>query len=151
MALDATDREILRILQKGQLSNAELSERVHLSSSACHRRVQRMVEAGVIDRNVALLDARKAGFRALIFVEISLSGQSDELLAKFESAVARIPNVLECHLVAGASDYLLKVAAEDSDDFAQIHRNYLAHLPGVARVQSSFALKTVFQSTALPV
>ncbi|ARC87589.1 Lrp/AsnC family transcriptional regulator [Rhodovulum sp. MB263] len=151
MALDETDLRLLRVLQKqGRISNAELSERVNLSASACHRRVQRLEEGGFIRDYVALLDARKMGRRTTVFVEITLSGQADETLAAFEKAVARVPDVLECHLMAGNADYLLKVAAEDSEDFARIHRRYLTRLPGVARMQSSFALRTVFKTTALP-
>ena len=73
------------------------------------------------------------------------------MLEGFETAVARIPNVLECHLMAGTADYILKLVVEDTDDFARIHRQYLTRIPGVARMQSSFALRTVFKTTALPV
>ena len=86
-----------------------------------------------------------------MFVEITLSGQADEVLEAFEKAVSRIPDVLECHLMAGSADYLLKVVAENTDDFARIHRQHLARLPGVAQMQSSFALRTVFKTTALPI
>ena len=152
MALDETDRRILSVLQKqGRISNAELSERVNLSASACHRRVQRLEADGYIRNYVALLDARKMNVPATIFVEITLQGQADELLDAFERAVALIPDVLECHLMAGTADYILKVVAEDTEDFARIHRQHLARLPGVAQMQSSFALRTVFKTTALPV
>ena len=151
MALDATDRRILSALQKqGRMSNADLSEVVHLSPSACHRRVQRLEQAGYIRDYVALLDARKMGVPTTVFVEITLQGQADEVLEAFEKAVARIPDVLECHLMAGTADYLLKVIARDTDDFAAIHRKSLASLPGVAQIQSSFALRTVRQTTAVP-
>lgn len=152
MSLDDTDRRILRVLQKrGRISNAELSDAVHLSQSSCHRRVQRMEKAGYIRDYVALLDARRMGKNATIFVEITLSAQADEVLEAFETAVARVPDVLECHLMAGTADYILKVVAEDTEDFARIHRQYLTRLPGVAQMQSSFALRTVFKTTALPV
>lgn len=152
MALDEIDRRILRALQKnGRLSNAELSEDVHLSPSACHRRVQRMEKEGYIKDYVALVDARKLGVPTTVFVEITLQGQADEVLDAFEKSVARIPDVLECHLMAGTADYLLKVVAEDTEDFARIHRQYLARLPGVGQMQSSFALRTVCKTTALPV
>lgn len=152
MSLDATDRRILTVLQKqGRISNAELSERVNLSASACHRRVQRLEEEGYIRDYVALLDARKLGRPTTVFVEITLSGQADEVLEAFEREVKKIPDVLECHLMAGSADYLLKVVAEDTEDFARIHRAKLARLPGVQGMQSSFALRTVFKTTALPV
>lgn len=149
---DQLDRAILRQLQKsGRISNAELAEKVGLSQSACHRRVQRLEAEGYIRDYVALLNARKMQFATTVFVEIGLSGQADELLEAFETAVGRVPEVLECHLMAGTADYLLKVVAESSEDFARIHRQSLARLPGVQRMQSSFALRTVFKTTALPV
>ena len=150
--IDATDARILTVLQRrGRISNADLSEEVNLSPSACHRRVQRLEQAGIIRDYVALLDPRKLGRPTTVFVEITLSGQTDEVLDAFEREVSRIPDVLECHLMAGTADYLLKVIARDTEDFARIHRRYLARIPGVAQMHSSFALRTVRQTTALPV
>lgn len=152
MEIDHIDRRILAVLQQqGRMSNADLSERVNLSQSACHRRVQRLEKEGIIRDYVALLDPRKLGTPTTVFVEITLSGQADEVLDAFERAVARVPDVLECHLMAGSADYLLKVVAGDTEDFARIHRRHLATLPGVQTMQSSFALRTVRQTTALPV
>jgi len=152
MDLDPTDRRILETLQRqGRISNADLADRINLSASACHRRVQRLEEEGYISGYVALLDSRRLGRQTTVFVEITLSGQADEVLDAFEKAVARVPEVLECHLMAGSADYLLKVVARDTEDFARIHRKSLATLPGVAQMQSSFALRTVRQTTALPV
>ncbi len=149
--IDETDRRILNALQKrGRMSNADLAERVNLSPSACHRRVQRLETEGIIANYVALLDPRKLDRPTTVFVEITLSGQAEDLLDAFEREVARIPDLLECHLMAGTADYLLKVSARDTDDFARIHRRYLARLPGVARMHSSFSLRTVWQTTALP-
>ncbi|ADO41397.1 Lrp/AsnC family transcriptional regulator [Ketogulonicigenium vulgare] len=151
MQLDATDKRILDVLQKeGRITNAELADRIGLSPSACHRRMQRLEAEGFIRGFVALLDPRKVQRQTTVFVEITLSGQADEVLDSFERAVARVPQVLECHLMTGAADYLLKVVAEDTEDFARIHRRFLAKLPGVAQIQSSFALRTVVQTTALP-
>lgn len=152
LELDEMDRRILRVLQKqGRISNAELSEKVNLSASACHRRVQRLESDEIIRDYVALLNARKLGMPTTVFVEIRLSAQADEILEAFETAVARVPDVLECHLMAGTADYMLKVVAEDTEDFARIHRQYLTRLPGVAQMQSNFALRTVFKTTAMPV
>ncbi|MXU64017.1 Lrp/AsnC family transcriptional regulator [Oceanomicrobium pacificus] len=149
--LDALDVKILNALQKqGRMSNADLADAVALSASACHRRVQRLEADGIIRDYVALLDPRKVDRRTTVFVEITLSGQSDEILDAFEQSVKRIPDVLECHLMAGTADYLLKVMARDTDDFARIHRRHLARLPGVAQMHSSFALRTVRRTTALP-
>lgn len=152
LELDATDRRILAALQKdARVTNAELSEAVNLSPSACHRRVQRLEEDGLIAAYVALLDARKMGKPTTVFVEITLQSQAEDLLDAFEREVARVPDILECHLMAGSADYLLKIMAEDTEDFARIHRRYLARLPGVRQMQSSFALRTVVQTTALSV
>lgn len=152
MPLDSLDRRLLAVLQKrGRISNADLAELVGLSASACHRRVQRLESDGVITGYVALLDPQKMGVAATVFVEITLSAQADAVLEAFEKAVARVPDVLECHLTAGTADYILKIVAESTEDFARIHRQYLTRLPGVAKMQSSFALRTVCQTTALPV
>lgn len=152
LEIDTTDARILRVLQKqGRISNSDLSNKVGLSASACHRRVARLELEGIIKDYVAMLDPRKVGHPTTVFVEITLSGQADEVLDAFEREVALVPDVLECHLMAGTADYLLKVVAQDTEDFARIHRRYLARLPGVAQMQSSFALRTVFKTTALPV
>ena len=152
LEVDETDLRLLRALQdSGRLSNGELSERVNLSPSACHRRVQRLERDGIIDHYVAILDRRKMGRNVVVFVEITLSGQREDQLEVFETAVCRIPEVQECYLMAGAADYLLKVVARDSEDFAAIHRRALSRLPGVAQMQSSFGLRTVKRSTALPI
>lgn len=150
--MDAIDRRILSVMQvEGRITNADLALRVHLSASACHRRVQRLEELGLITGYAALVDARKLGRPTTVFVEITLSGQADEVLDAFERSVRAIPEVLECHLMAGTADYLLKVVVEDTDDFARIHRQHLSRLPGVAQMHSSFALRTVFRTTAIPV
>ncbi len=150
--LDDTDLRILRFVQKfGRLSNADLAEQVGLSTSACHRRLQRLENDNVISSFVALIDARSVNLRSTIFVEIKLLRQVDEVLEEFERAVCLIPEVLECHLMAGSADYLLKVVAKDTDDFERIHRQYLSKLPNVSNMMSSFALRTVFKSTALPI
>lgn len=150
--LDATDRRILTVLQKeGRITNADLAERVNLSPSACHRRVERLEDDGVIAGYVALLDTRKMGRPTTVFVEITLQGQADDLLDAFEREVARVPDILECHLMAGTADYLIKIMAEDTEDFARIHRQFLSRLPGVRQMQSSFALRTVVKTTALAV
>lgn len=152
MDIDATDRRILNVLQKeGRITNADLSERVNLSPSACHRRTQRLEEEGYIAAFVALLDAKKLGRATTVFVEITLEGQAEELLDAFEKEVARIPHILECHLMAGSADYLLKIMVEDTEDFARIHRQFLSRLPGVRQMQSSFALRTVLKTTAMTV
>ncbi|MFZ1468507.1 MAG: Lrp/AsnC family transcriptional regulator [Paracoccaceae bacterium] len=151
-AIDATDRRILGVLQKeARITNAELSERVNLSPSACHRRVQRLEEDGYIAGYVALLNTDRLGKPTTVFVEITLESQAEELLDAFEREVARIPDILECHLMAGTCDYLLKILAANTEDFARIHRRFLSRLPGVRQMHSSFALRTVVQTTAVQV
>ena len=150
--LDKTDIRILKILQKtGRMTNFDLSEEINLSASACHRRVSRLEADKIIKHYVAILDPIKIGLSTTVFVEITLNGQTDEVLDKFEEEIKKIPNVLECNLMAGSADYLLKVVAKDTDDFAKIHRESLSRLPGVAQIQSSFSLKTVFRGTDFPV
>mgnify|MGYP001453985783 FL=1 len=149
--LDKLDRAILKELQRrGRISNADLAESVNLSPSACHRRVQRLEKEGYIKEYVALLNPQKIGVATTVFVEIRLSAQADDVLESFENAVKRIPDVLECHLMAGTADYILKIVAENTEDFARIHRQFLTRLPAVAQMQSSFSLRTVFKTTALP-
>jgi Lrp/AsnC family leucine-responsive transcriptional regulator len=150
--LDNTDLRILKTLQiKGRISNVELANEINLSPSACHRRIQRIEEGGFIKDYVALLDPRKVGVPTTVFVEITLTAQADDILDAFEQAVSKIPDVLECHLMAGSADYILKVVAEDTEDYSRIHRQHLTRLPGVAQMQSSFALRTVFKTTSLPI
>ncbi|MBL6855126.1 MAG: Lrp/AsnC family transcriptional regulator [Paracoccaceae bacterium] len=152
MQLDSIDRKIIGVLQNdGRTSNADLAENINLSASACHRRVQRLHSTGIIKNYVALLNSRLVGLPTTVFVEITLSGQADEVLDAFERQVQLIPDVLECHLMSGSADYLLKVVAKDTDDFARIHRKYLARLPGVAQMHSSFSLRSVSNTTALPI
>lgn len=149
--MDETDRRILRILQKkGRISNADLAVEANVSSSACHRRVQRLEADGVIRDYVALLNPIHVDRRSTLFVEVTLTSQADEVLAAFEAAVQTVPDVLECHLMAGVADYMLKVVAADTDHFAKIHRT-LVRLPGVVKMQSSFTMRTVFKTTSLPI
>ena len=150
--LDSIDLRILKVLQiRGRITNSELADEINLSPSACHRRIQRIEERGFIKDYVALLDSRKVGVPITVFVEITLTAQADEILDAFEKAVSKIPDILECHLMAGSADYILKVVAEDTEDYSRIHRQHLTRLPGVAQMQSSFALRTVFKTTALPI
>ncbi len=149
--LDRLDRKILDVLQSdGRIANADLAEKVGLSASACLRRMRALEEAGIIEKYVALLDQRKLGRRMDIFVEISLTGQSRETLENFEREVARSDEIMECFLMAGDADYILRLTAEDPVDFERIHRDHLARLPGVLRMKSSFAIRPVVRRTAIP-
>ena len=142
--LDSADREILEVLQTdGRITNAALAERVHLSPSACLRRVRRLEEDGVVTGYVAVLDRKLIGRGTSVFVEIALTSQQEDHLDAFEEAVADVDEVLSCHLMAGDSDYLLHVATADVADYERIHKAYLARLPNVRQLRSSFALRTV--------
>ena len=152
MELDAQDLKQLVSLQRdGRQSNAALAGAANLSASACHRRVRRLEAAGVIAGYGARLDPIAIGRRTVVYVEFTLMGQSQEVLDAFETAICKVPDVVECHLMAGTADYLVKVMAGDSDDFARIHREHLSRLPGVAQMQSSFALRTVRAGQELPI
>lgn len=149
-SLDATDVAILDVLQgDGRVTNTDLADRVALSPSACLRRVRRLEDEGVIDRYVALVSAEAVGRSTSVFVEISLSSQREELLDEFEERIRATPEVMECHLMTGDADYLVKVQCSDVADYERIHRQYLAVLPGVSRLRTSFALRTVLATTAL--
>ena len=148
---DDKDRDILRILQvEGRLANAELAERVNLSASACHRRVRALEDSGLIKDYVALLDEVRIGLGGVAYVHVTLDQQGRATLDRFEEAVTRHPEILECYLLAGTADYLLRIAYSDSADFERVHRGTLTRLPGVMHVQSTLAVRTVKRTTALP-
>ena len=146
--IDSIDRLILNELQSdGRVSHAELAERVGLSASACHRRVRRLEADGVIAGYAMILDSGAVGRDLDVFVEVSLVSQSKESLQLFEDEVRDCPEVMSCHLVAGDADYLLHLAVQDHRDFERIHNQYLSRLPGVARLRSNFAIRTVYRTT----
>lgn len=142
--LDRTDHAILALLQAdGRMTHAAIAEQIHLSPSACLRRVKRLEEVGVISGYHARLDRDLLGVGTTVFVEISLDGQQENQLDEFEAAVLQVPEILSCHLMAGDADYLLQVVAADVADYERIHRTAMARLPHVAKVRSSFALRAV--------
>ncbi|MDG2473688.1 MAG: Lrp/AsnC family transcriptional regulator [Paracoccaceae bacterium] len=150
--IDVFDRKILRIIQKnGRISNSDLADEVGLSTSACHRRLQRLFDDSIIREVVALVSEKAIKLNLTVFVEIKLLRQVDEVLEEFERAVCLIPEVLECNLMAGSADYLLKVVVGDAEDFERIHRKYLSRLPNVSNMMSSFSLRKVYKTTALPI
>jgi Lrp/AsnC family leucine-responsive transcriptional regulator len=152
MQIDAFDRQILTtIAAEGRLSIVDLAARIGLSPSACTRRLQALEAEGVIRGYRAILDPVAIGLGITVFVEVSLDRQNDEALRAFETAAARSPNILSCHLMSGASDYLLHVVAHDLSDFEHIHANVLGHLPGVARIESKFALREAIDRPLTPI
>ena len=150
--LDRIDRLILHELQlDGRLSNAALAERVNLSESACLRRVRTLEQSGYLRGYVGLVDQSKAGYPDNVFVRITLHSQQQDDLAQFEARAKELPEVMECYLMSGDADYLLRVIVADARDYERVHSQYLTRLPGVARVHSSFALRTVTKKTEIPV
>lgn len=151
MNLDKFDRAILNHLQAdGRMSNVDLANAVSLSESACLRRVRSLEEDGLIEGYVALLNQEKAGLSGDVFVHIGLHREEQSELAAFESAVQSIPEVMECYLMTGEFDYLLRVVVKNMADFERLHKESLTRLPGVARVNSSVAIRTVRKTTELP-
>ncbi|AWU95510.1 Lrp/AsnC family transcriptional regulator [Azospirillum ramasamyi] len=149
--LDRIDRKILAALQEdGRLPNNELAERVGLSPSPCLRRVKALEEAGVIARYVALVDPASVELPVNIFVSVSLERQVEARLDGFEAAVMARPEVLECYLMTGDADYLLRVVVPDLASYERFLKEHLTRIPGVASIRSSFALKQVRYRTALP-
>jgi Lrp/AsnC family transcriptional regulator, leucine-responsive regulatory protein len=152
MKLDDIDYAILENLQMdGRLPNSDLAERIHLSPSACLRRVRLLEEAGIIEGYTMLVNQTAIGKPSNVFVEVSLNSQSEKTLDEFERAVDNCPEILECYLMAGAFDYLLKIVASDASDYERIHKTYLSRLPNVSRIQTNFALRTVCKNTAFKI
>jgi Lrp/AsnC family leucine-responsive transcriptional regulator len=150
--LDATDRAILTELQRdGRVSNLELAQRVHLSPSACLRRVKALEERSVIDQYVALLNPRAIGRHGTSYTIINLESMNTPLLQAFEQAVQAEPEVLDCFYVAGSNDYLIRFAYRDAEDLERFHSQVLMRLPGVSRSNSMLVLRTVKKTTALPI
>jgi len=151
MSIDRYDKLILGALQKdGRVSNVQLAQQVSLSESACLRRVRALEESGIIDRYAALVSQNAAGLPGNVFVQIGLHREVESELSAFEDAVRNIPEVMECYLMSGEFDYLLRVVVADMADFERIHKTELTRLPGVARVNSSFGIRTVQRKTELP-
>ena len=150
--MDRADAALLQALQADSSRPlADLAEQVGLSPSACHRRVRALEERGLIAGYMARLDPRRLGLMVEVFVEITLTSQSREAMDRFEAAVASFDDILECHLMSGQADYLLRVAAEDLDHYDRIHRNCLARLPGVSAMHSSFAIRRIKRMAGYPV
>jgi DNA-binding Lrp family transcriptional regulator len=149
--LDSIDRAILAELQReGRLSNLELAQRVHLSPSACLRRVKALDDNGVIAQYVALVNPRAVGKHGVSFTIINLESMNTPQLEAFEQAVRDQPEVLDCFYVAGSNDYLIRFTYRDSEDLERIHSEVLMRLPGIARSNSLLVLRTVKKTTALP-
>lgn len=152
LELDAIDRKMLRVLQQdGRITNAELAKQVALSESACLRRLRALEAAGVIGRYAAIINERAVGLPISVFVTVTLSSQSEAVLTAFEQAVGAVPEVMECYLMTGGADYLLRLVVRDVDDLERVHAKTLTRLPGVHRVSSSVAMRSVVKRGALPI
>jgi len=150
--IDRIDRAILHELQQNaKRSNAALAEIVNLSESACLRRVRNLEAKGLIRDYVCLVDQSMAGYPDNVFVQITLHSQQRDDLTAFETAVMALPEVMECYLMSGDADYMVRVIVEDARDYERIHSQHLTRLPGVDRVHSSFALRTVIKKTEVPI
>jgi DNA-binding Lrp family transcriptional regulator len=145
--MDEKDRAILRQLrQDARMPNAKLAAAVGLSPSACLRRLRLLERSGAIRGYTVVLDEAPPREGVVVIVQIALERQTDEHLRRFEEAVRKCPEVRECHLMTGLADYLLRVEARDAADYERIHKEALSRMPGVARIQSSFAIRTVIRA-----
>ncbi|EMM7969450.1 TPA: Bkd operon transcriptional regulator BkdR [Pseudomonas aeruginosa] len=150
-ALDRTDIGILNRLQEdARITNAELARSVNLSSTPCFNRVKAMEELGLIRQQVTLLAPELLGLNVNVFIHVSLEKQVIDALARFENAIAERPEVMECYLMTGDADYLLRVLVPDIQALERFILDHLTKIPGVANIRSSFALKQVRYKTALP-
>ncbi len=149
--LDAIDRRILaRLQENGRVSNVELANDVGISSSPCWRRVRELEKRGVISGYVALVDAAAVGLPVSVFVQVTLERQIEAALETFEAAVKERPEVMECYLMTGDADYLLRVVVSDLPTYEAFLKDHLTRIPGIANIKSSFALNQVKYRTSLP-
>jgi Lrp/AsnC family leucine-responsive transcriptional regulator len=152
ISMDATDVRILDALQReGRLTNLELAARVGLSVSPCLRRVKRLERDGVIQRYVAVVDQAKVGIPVSVFVSVKLERQREDVMARFEQAIAGYPEVIECYLMTGSRDYLLRVVTSDLAAYERFLKETITRIDGVASIESSFALNQVKFANALPI
>jgi DNA-binding Lrp family transcriptional regulator len=149
--LDQIDRKLLaRLQQDGRATNVELAASANLSESACLRRVRSLEQRGVIARYAAVVDERAVGLPLSVFVTVTLDSQSEQALTAFERAIAGVREVAECYLMTGGSDYLLRLVVRDVDDLERVHSHELTRIPGVNRISSSVAMRTVVKRAELP-
>lgn len=144
MSLDAVDRNILRLLRlDARTSNAKLAQEVGLSPSACLRRVKLLEDSGTIRGYTALVNTSNPGAEIAVIINITLERQTEDYLDRFEAAIRRHPEIKECYLMTGGSDYMLRVDVENAVEFERIHKMILSALPGVLRIHSSFSIRNV--------
>jgi Lrp/AsnC family leucine-responsive transcriptional regulator len=152
ISLDAIDRRILALLQQdARMTVQEIAEKVGLSTSPCHRRIKLLEEGGVIERYVAIVDQRAVGLPVSVFISIKLERQTEADLERFARAISGWSEILECYLMTGHRDYLLRVVVADLAAYEQFLKKKLTRIEGVASIESSFALDQIKYSIALPV
>jgi Lrp/AsnC family leucine-responsive transcriptional regulator len=148
--LDRADRRLLLLLQSdGRIGNAELARRLHMSPATCHRRTQRLFAEGYIERVAARINAQKVGRGTLVLIGVVLDRSTPESFAAFEKAVAALPFVLDCHLVAGDFDFFLKIRIRDIADYNRLHGEQLITVPGVRQTRTFFVIKEVVDGAPL--
>lgn len=148
--LDTIDRKLLKLLQRNaRMPNAELAEKISVSPATCHRRTQRLIDAGVITEFRAHINADSVGYGGMVIVGAVLERSTPKSFTEFEAAIATFPSVLECQCVAGDFDYLIKVRVKDTVDFNRLHRQQLLTLPNVRQLRSFFVLKEVIDNAPL--
>lgn len=152
VTLDAYDKRILELLQEdASLATAEIAERVGLSQSPCWRRIQRLKDEGVIRRQVTLLDRRKIGLNAQVFAQVKLNAHGRSNLTEFAEAMRRFPEVLECHVLMGSVDFMLRIVTRDIEAYERFFFEKLSLVPGIQEVNSIVALSEIKSTTCLPV
>ncbi|GAB3290153.1 Lrp/AsnC family transcriptional regulator [Parahaliea aestuarii] len=152
MQIDATDRRILKLLQRdASLSVAELAEQIGMSQPPCWRRIKKLESSGFIERRVALLNRKQLGLRVVVYTEVKLSANGRQAVGDFEEKIQSFPEVTECYVMLGQSDFLLRIVTEDVESYERFFRNHLSQLPGVQDITSSVALSEVKYSTELPI
>ncbi len=151
LKLDKIDLAIINTLQNdGRISNSDLSDKVGLSQSACLRRVKSLENQDIIEGYVAIMDQSAAGLPDNVFVQITVERQTKALLSEFERIVKDCPQIMECYLMSGDADYLLRVAVSDASDYEKLHMEVLTTLPGVSQIKSNFSLRTVTKRNDIP-
>ena len=149
--LDASDRRILTIMQNdGSLTNAEIAERAALSPSPCWRRIQRLKDLGVIAKQVVLLDRAKIGLNFQIFAQVRLSAKGRENIEEFSAAIRKFPEVLDCYVTLGSTDFILRIVAEDISAYERFFYDQLSRVPGIQEINTMVTLSEIKSTTALP-
>jgi DNA-binding Lrp family transcriptional regulator len=149
--MDRKDLEILRVVQEnGRLPNAAIADRVHLSESSCSRRLRELERSGVIVGYTAVVDPKRVGLGLTVFLMVTLTSQAESVLSEFERAAAEVAEVMECYLMTGEADYLMRIAVSDVEAFELLHARRLTRLPHVARITSSIALRAAVGPSQLP-